>query len=218
MKRENPYDQRYTGEEFYWGKEPSTMCDKVIEIIGPSADFHPKLLDLGCGEGRNAIYFAKHGFEVHGLDTSLPGLQKMEKYAEEVGVGIKTIQADIITYEVEDTFDVIFSTGTLHYLPRKVRSQRFQNYKDCTSPDGINAFSLFVEKPFIPRAPDTENLRHASYRSGELMGYYWDWKFLYCVEEIWDCMSGGVPHKHTSNRIIARKKNSSTPEETGEKD
>jgi 2-polyprenyl-3-methyl-5-hydroxy-6-metoxy-1,4-benzoquinol methylase len=40
------------------------MCDKVIEIIRPSSDFHPKLLDLGCGEGRNAVYFAKHGFRV----------------------------------------------------------------------------------------------------------------------------------------------------------
>jgi hypothetical protein len=34
---------------------------------------------------------------------------------------------------------------------------------------GINAFSVFVEKPFIPRAPDAEETAHA-YRSGELTG------------------------------------------------
>ncbi|MFC1943396.1 class I SAM-dependent methyltransferase [Chloroflexota bacterium] len=205
MKKYNPYDQRYAGEEFYWGKEPSAMCDRVIEIIKPSADFHPKLLDLGCGEGRDAVYFAKHGFDVFGVDVSLPGLEKTRKYAEEVGVYVETIHANIVDYELEDTYDVIFSTGTLHYLPRKVRRQCFQKYKDCTPPAGINAFSLFVEKPFIPRAPDAENLHHASYRSGELMGYYWDWEILYCTEEIWDCMSGGISHKHTSNRMIAKR-------------
>ncbi len=198
------YDQVYAEREFYWGKTPSAMCDRVMKLIRPSADFRPKLLDLGCGEGRNAVYFAQHGFEVVGLDLSLPGLEKTRRYAEEVGVHVETIHADIVEYELEDTYDVIFSTGTLHYLPPEVRDQRFQNYKDRTSPGGINALSVFVEKPFIPRAPDAEPTAYL-YRSGELMRYYWDWEILYSVEEIFDCMSSGVPHKHAVNRIIARR-------------
>ena len=203
--KKNLYDQKYAGEEYYWGKTPSAICDRVIEIIRPSPDYHPKLLDLGCGEGRNAVYFAKHGFDVVGLDVSLTGLEKTKRYADEVGVHVETIHTDIIDYELEDTYDVIFSTGTLQYLPRKVRSQRFQNYKNCTSPNGINVLSVFVEKPFIPRAPDAENLWHARYRSGELVSYYWDWEILYCLEEIFDCMSSGIPHKHAVDRIIAKR-------------
>jgi tellurite methyltransferase len=191
MKKENPYDQEYASQEYYWGKRPSAMCDRVIEIIRPSPDFHPKLLDLGCGEGRNAVYFAKHGFVVFGLDLSLPGLEKTRMYAEEVGVHVETIHADIINYKLEDIYDVIFSTGTLQYLPPEVRGQRFQNYRDCTSPDGINVLSAFVKKPFIPRAPDAEETEYP-YKSGELMGYYWDWEMLYCIEEIFDCMSSGI--------------------------
>jgi len=203
MEKKNTYDQKYAGEDFYWGKEPSVMCDQVIETIQPSADFRPRLLDLGCGEGRNAIYFAKHGFEVTGVDLSLSGLEKTKRYAEEVGVHIYTIQADIINYQLEDNYDVIFSTGTLHYLPAEVRGQRLQNYKDCTPPNGINALNVLVQKPFIPRAPDAETTAH-HYKSGELMSYYWDWEILYCTEEIFDCMSGGIPHKHAINRIMAR--------------
>jgi len=202
MKKDNPYDQKYEGQEYYWGKKPSAICDRIIEIIRPCSDFHPKLLDLGCGEGRNAIYFAEHGFDVTALDVSLPGLEKTKKYAEEVGVEVKIIQADIITYEIEDTYDVIFSTGTLQYLPSEVREQRFHRFKESTSPEGINAFSVLVRKPFIPRAPDAEETAYL-FKSGELMGYYWDWEILYCVEEICDCMSGGAPHKHVVNRIIA---------------
>lgn len=202
MKKDNPYDQKYASQEYYWGKKPSAICSRVIEIMRPSPDFRPRLLDLGCGEGRNAIYFARHGFEVVGLDLSLPGLEKTRRYAEEVGVYVETIHADIVTYELEDIYDVIFSTGTLHYLPPEVRTQRIQNYKDHTSPDGINALSVFVKKPFIPRAPDSEVTAYP-YKSGELMGYYWDWEILYSTEEIFDCMSSGVPHKHAVNRIIA---------------
>jgi len=205
-RKHNPYDQRYAGEGYYWGKKPSIMCDRVIEIVRPSPDFRPRLLDLGCGEGRNAVYFAKQGFEVFGLDLSLPGLEKTNRYAGEVGVHVETIHADIVTYKLEDTYDVIFSTGTLHYLPPKVRRKRFQNYKECTSPGGVHALSVFVDKPFVPRAPDAEETAYL-YRSGELMGYYWDWEIIYCAEEIFDCMSSGVPHKHAVNRIIARKPN-----------
>jgi len=203
-KKDNPYDQRYAAQEYYWGKKPSAMCGRVMELVRPRPDFRPRLLDLGCGEGRNAVHFAKHGFEVVGLDASLPGLEKMRRYAEEVRVHIELIHADIVNYELADTYDVIFSTGTLHYLPLEGRSRRFQNYKKCTSPGGINALSVFVRKPFIARAPDAEEAAFP-YTSGELMSYFWDWEILYCTEEIFDCMSSGVPHRHAANRIIARR-------------
>lgn len=204
MKKGNPYDKRYAAEEYYWGKQPSAMCDRIIEIMRPSTDYHPKLLDLGCGEGRNAIYFAQNSFEVFGLDASPPGPEKTRRYAKEVGVQVKTIQADIVALELEDTYDVIFSTGTLQYLPPKVRSKCFQSYQDHTSPNGINALSVFVKKPFIAKAPDGEKTAYP-YRSGELLSYYRDWEIIYCTEEIFDCMSSGIPHKHAVSRLIARR-------------
>lgn len=204
MKKDNLYDQKYATGEFYWGKQPSAMCDRIIEIFKASLNNHPKLLDLGCGEGRNAVYFARHGFKVVGLDSSLPGLEKTKRYAKEVGAHIDTIQADILSYQLEDTYDVIFSTGTLQYLPPDMRKRHYQNYKDHTSPNGINGLSVFVQKPFVAKAPDWEETAYP-YKSGELLGYYWDWEIIFCTEEIFDCMSSGVPHKHATDRIIARK-------------
>jgi tellurite methyltransferase len=204
MKSKNHHDRKYEDEEYYLGIKPSVMCDQVMEIIQPSHDYHPRLLDLGCGEGRNAVYFAKHGFEVFALDASFPRLQRTKRYAEEVEVYLETIQADIINYQLENTYDIIFSTGILHHLPPAVRRQHFQNYKDCTSPDGINALSVFVRKPFIPREPDAEPDVYP-YTSGELMFYYWDWEILHCTEDIFEYTSGGVTHKHAIDRIIARR-------------
>lgn len=205
MKKDNPYDIKYAGAEFYWGLTPSATCDRVIEIIKPGADYHPSLIDLGCGEGRNAVYFARNGFNVTGLDVSRPGIEKMARYAADTGVRVTAIHADIRHYEFDRSYDVIFSTGTLHYLPPEIRLKCFRNYKDHTTPGGLNAFSVFVEKPFIARAPDAEPSAYL-YKSGELMGYYWDWEILYCTEEIFDCLSSGIPHRHATDRIIARKR------------
>jgi tellurite methyltransferase len=204
VKGKNPYDERYASKEYYWGKKPSLICDKVIEIIKPSAKFCPKLLDLGCGEGRNAVYFAKHGFNVVGLDSSAIGLKKTKRYAEDEGVQVKMIHGNINDYQLTETFDVIFSTGTLHFLSPKDRRRQFQHYKAHTSPKGINVISVFVRKPFIPRAPDFDK-GTSPFRSGELMSYYWDWEIMYCAEEIFNCMSSGVAHKHVVDRIIARR-------------
>ena len=204
MDRENVYDQRYAGEEFYWGKKPSTMCSRVVEMMEPGADFRPRLIDLGCGEGRDIVYFARYGFEVVGIDLSLPGLEKAKQYAEEAGVHVETIHTDIVDYEPEETYDVVFSTGAMQYLPPEVRERKFQSYKEQTSPNGINVHSVFVDKPFLPPAPDVEASAHF-FKSGELLRYYWDWEILYCAEQIFDCKSSGVPHKHAICRMIARK-------------
>lgn len=204
MKKTSAYDGRYSAEKYYWGKKPSAICDRIIEMIHPSTGFKPRLIDLGCGEGRNAIYFAKHGFDVVALDISEIGLEKTRKYAEEEQVLVKTVEADIVNYRMAETYDVVFSTGTLHFLPTRVRKKCFENYKTHTSPEGVNAVSVFVKKPFIAKAPDADKDVYA-YKSGELMGYYWDWEILYTAEEIFDCMSSGIPHKHAVNRVIARR-------------
>jgi tellurite methyltransferase len=205
MTKQNPYDRRYAGQGYYWGKNPSKICEQVLEYAPPASGRRLKLLDLGCGEGRNAVYLAVRGFEVDGLDSSPAGLDRTRAYAEESGVCVQTIHADVCEYELTDTYDVIFSTGTLHYLPSEIRAGRFEHFKEHTSASGLNVFSVFVEKPFIARAPDAEDTAHL-YRSGELMSYYWDWEILFSIEEVFDCMSSGIPHQHAVNRIIARKR------------
>lgn len=204
MKEEKLYDKLYQRNGYYWGKKPSAMCDRLLDALKPDADTPPRLLDLGCGEGRNSVYLAKHGFRVTGLDYSLNGLRKALKYAKESGVPLEIIHADIKDCQLKAGWDVIFSSGTLHYLPPETREERFGHLRDVTVVGGLNVITVFVKKPFIPKAPDGE-AEAFGFRSGELMGYYWDWEILYCLEEIFDCQSGNVPHKHAVNRIIARK-------------
>jgi tellurite methyltransferase len=195
------YEKRYDQDKYYWGTDPSSTCRRVAELLSYSP---VKILDIGSGEGRDAVYLASKGHHVTAFDASRKGIEKTQRLAERAGVAIRAFVADINRYRLSEEFDVIFSTGTFQYIPPSLRSEIIANYRQFTKPDGLNAFSVFVDKPFIPEAPDSESTAHR-WISGELLNYYWDWKIEYCGEDVFDCMSSGVPHRHAMSRIIARK-------------
>jgi tellurite methyltransferase len=162
------------------------------------------LLDIGCGEGRNAVFFARNGYRVSAFDLAEAGVEKTRRLAAEAGVAVNAFRADINSFRLTDIFDILFSTGTLHYIPEESRDEIFGNYKEFTNENGLNAFQVFVKKPFIAPAPEKETTARR-WISGELLTHYHDWKIEFSIEEIFDCMSSGVPHQHASNRVVARK-------------
>jgi tellurite methyltransferase len=204
MDGKSRWDERYSAEGYFWDKVPLPICQKLIEIVKPSANYRPKLIDLGCGEGRIMIFLAQNGFDATGVDISAAGLQKTTQYAAEVGVQVATIQADLSQYRLQDSYDVIFSTVTLQYLPAELREQCFEHYKEHTLKSGINLISVQVEKPFLPREPNDDPTRK-TYRSGQLAGYYWDWELLYCAEDIKEAKGAGG-QKRAVNMIIVKKR------------
>ena len=198
----NVYDEVYRTEGYYWGRRPSAMALRVLELMPPERPL--RLLDIGCGEGRNAVFFARNGYHVTAFDLSSVGMEKTARMAAEVGVSLDLFTADLLVFRLAEPFDVLFSTGTLHYLPPELRAEILGNYKKFTTPGGLHAFSVFVQKPFIPPSPDGEPTAQA-WISGELFTHYHDWRIEYCTEEIFDCTSGGVPHQHAMNRVLARR-------------
>jgi tellurite methyltransferase len=199
---DNIYDKIYQEKKYYWGLKPSQTCFKVLESMPPIKPL--KLLDIGCGEGRNAVFFAKNGYDVTAFDLAEAGIDKTAKLAEENGVKLNVFKADINNYRLTEEFDILFSTGVLHYIPQEIRQEIFLNYKDHTTKNGSHMFSVFVQKPFIAPAPEKEKSAQ-KWISGELFTYYHDWRIDYCTEEIFDCMSSGIPHQHATNRILAKK-------------
>jgi len=198
----NLYDERYEQPGYYWGKVPSQMCYRVLQLLPPDRPL--RLLDIGCGEGRNAVFFARNGYEVTAFDTSPKGVQKTKQLAADAGVKVNVFVADINVFRLPEPFDVLFSTGVLQYVPPGVRRDLLSNYQEHTCTDGLNAFSVFVAKSFLTEPPDAEKTAH-KWLSGELLTYYHDWRIEFCNEEVFDCMSSGVPHQHAVNRMVARR-------------
>lgn len=205
------YDNRYNMDEYYWGLMPNRICYDIMKILPPIKPY--RVLDLGCGEGKDAVFLAKCGYAVTAFDLSEQGIEKAKKLAEHNKVEVRLFKADIFDYHPDAEYDIIFSSGVLHFLPDTRRKELCHSLKEYTADGGINVLNVFVQKPFIKHAPDQtkdEEKRHLWY-SGELFEYYHDWMFHTCREEIFDCNSGGIPHKHCMDTLIAQKISCLTP-------
>jgi len=109
------WNQRYNTDEFIYGKEPNDFLKQEVFQI-PKGD----VLSLGEGEGRNSLFLAQQGYNVTALDISDIGLSKARKLAQENDVAIKTVQADLSSFEFnKEQYDGIVSIFC--HLPSDVR-------------------------------------------------------------------------------------------------
>lgn len=166
-----------------------------------------KVIDIGCGEGKDAVFLARNGYDVTAFDASEQGLSKARELADTYGVKVDFFKADVRDFRLEANYDIIFSSGVFHYIPLELRENVVNNLKAHTTANGINVVNVFVEKPFIPLPPDTEKSEFVvdNWKSGELFMYYHDWLFHKNEEWIFDCDSSGTPHKHCMDVLIAEK-------------
>ena len=88
------WDERYRGEELLWRAEPNQFVVAEVERLRPGT-----ALDLGCGEGRNAVWLATRGWRVTGVDFSAVGLAKARALAERSRAEVDWVEADLLDYE-----------------------------------------------------------------------------------------------------------------------
>lgn len=167
-------------DEWFFGREPSEMARLTLQYWRQArGEARGRVLDLGCGEGRDAVYFAGHGFEVTAVDGSANALEKLRRLAGETGVAIhRIVHSDIREFGLEQAFDIIHAHNSLQFLgadclPLLARLQ------EITCPGGLNAISAFTR--------ETESLagREDLYRfdRSELKFHYRGWRLLFYGEE-----------------------------------
>lgn len=65
MEKSSAWEEAYRDVESLWGLKPDFELAEYADLVPKG-----KVLDLGIGEGRNALFFAKKGYEVEGFDMS----------------------------------------------------------------------------------------------------------------------------------------------------
>ena len=107
------YDEVYTFNPEYFGNP----FPKVIEYFERQKD-RGKVLDVGCGQGRNAIPMAKMGYQVHAIDISPIAVNQLKTYIETISIDLKVEQKDFNSVVNLDQFDYILLDGFFHFYDR----------------------------------------------------------------------------------------------------
>jgi tellurite methyltransferase len=182
------------------GGAPSQEIREVASQLPPAA----RVLDLGCGEGRNALFLAECGFKVTAVDISETGIRKLNSLARKRQLEICSEVADMGTYYFRDWFDLIVSHGCLHLVERESWQQLIPRFKAHTNPGGFNVVVVFTDT--LPPPDDLKEFCLGLFRESEVFSMYADWEVVlqqsYIIQ---DQHPGSPPHIHPINKLVARK-------------
>jgi SAM-dependent methyltransferase len=136
--KSNFWDERYSSEEYVYGTEPNQFFKEQIDKFSSRG----KLLLPGEGEGRNAVYAAKLGWQVDAFDQSINAKEKALKLAKNYEMNINYQVTDLTKFYTEknryDAAAIIF----VHFNSEE-RSVFHQRIKDSLKPGGILILEAF---------------------------------------------------------------------------
>ncbi|AKH21592.1 class I SAM-dependent methyltransferase [Sedimenticola thiotaurini] len=126
------WDQRYNEEGFAYGTAPNDFLKSEYTRIPVGG----KVLCLAEGEGRNAVFLARQGYEVTAVDLSPVGLEKARNLAKEHGVEITTVVSDLAHYDLgREVWDGIVSIAA--HLPPGLRQKLHAQVIDSLKGGGV---------------------------------------------------------------------------------
>jgi tellurite methyltransferase len=195
-------------ERTYSDLGTATFCDGMpsqeIRDIAAELPRGAKVLDLGCGEGRNALFLAECGFDVTAADISHLGIRKLDALAKQRGLEIRSQVADMRCYAFEDSFDLIVSHGCLHLIERPSWEQLVSSLKAHTTSGGVNVVVVFTDS--LPPPDDLKDFCLGLFHEGEVFDLYSDWAALLQQTYVFeDEHPGNLRHTHAVNKLVARK-------------
>ena len=127
------WETRYSIPDYLFGKAPNQFLKSHAHLLKRGQ----KALAIADGEGRNGVFLAEQGLDVHTFDFSPKALAKAEALARERGVKLNTELADLATWSWPiATFDVIVAIF-FQFADPPFRQQIFSNIKKTLKPDGL---------------------------------------------------------------------------------
>lgn len=96
------WNRRYSTSEYVWKSGANQFVEEYLADLEPA-----RAIDLGAGEGRNAVWLAGRGWQVTAVDFSSVGLEKGAQLAQDHGVDVDFVEADATTYEPPTHVDLV---------------------------------------------------------------------------------------------------------------
>jgi tellurite methyltransferase len=181
------WDERYASGE-YSSAEPHKLLREMVRKQEPGL-----ALDLACGTGRNSLFLAENGWKVTAVDNSAVGVEIARKRAEEKGLNITFILADLEKSEFAlkpAAYDLICD---FYYLQREL----FVKMKNGVRPGGMIISTIHIHG-------DGEEQGRFDLREGELRRFFGDMEILHYHETQAADTDAGDHHRRTAELVARR--------------
>ncbi|TKG94011.1 methyltransferase domain-containing protein [Puteibacter caeruleilacunae] len=193
------WNRLYREEEYVFGTKPDKYFKEILSKFNAG-----KILLPGEGEGRNAVYAAKLGWDVHAYDYSKEAKQKAERLANHNSVSISYAIRDIVNAQYpKESFDMV-AFQFIHFEGQE-RTDIHKNLDKHLKTGGILIIQNFsTENPKYSEAgPRTANLL---YSKEDILRDFPDYEILDLKVEI-DQLQEGSKKEHTCSilRFVGKK-------------
>lgn len=167
--KEENLKMKYMGDSDWWNarfkdrKLNIMMHEKRLEDDLVYFPTKGKILDIACGDGRNAIYLARLGYEVIALDFCEEALNRLNYFIEKESLKIQTKLLDLSRDDSFINLDKVEGIIINHY---RLKPKLYSNLMNYINNDGILWVNGFIQIPTDnPNITESDILRQSDFTS-----------------------------------------------------
>jgi len=199
------YDIGYRQCPCFWGTEPARLVRSLADSVDLAG---AQVLDLGCGEGKNAAFLAKLGCVVEAWDISATALHNAAVAWPDAPV--RWLQRDVLRISREQRkFDVVIAYGLYHCLAREVIPSTIENIKRVTNKDGYNIAVCYNNRRHVNFTSAHPGFHPTCLPHADYIYEYAKWNIIAASDE--DLterhLTNTIEHTHSMTRILAQNRN-----------
>ncbi len=210
------YDLKYNQDPAYFGTESSPLLERFADRLSAGC----KILDIGVGQGRNALPFARLGHPVTGIDTSGVAIESTREVVQQEELPVELWHGSFLDYQPEEPLGAVLCFGLLQTLPRTLGASLLHRLRRWTQPGGLVFLTTWhVDDPSFNRINETwDKVSRHSFRSkdgdyrtflarGEILDLMLGWQLIHHWEGLGpEHMHGDGPtERHGTVEVVAIK-------------
>jgi tellurite methyltransferase len=204
IRRDGGYEAGYAACPCFWGTAPGRYVLRLLQLVPEVSGL--RVLDAGCGEGKNAALLAKMGAEVTAVDLSERALETARSLYS--GVPIRWMAADVMEQSwPSQYFDVVIAYGLFHCMASPSEITYLHNRLGMATRVG----GYHVVCAFNDRSQDLSghpNFNPCLTAHHFYQGLYRDWEIVAeSDEDLYETHPHNrIPHMHSLTRLLARRR------------
>ena len=171
------WNARYSTDAYIFGTAPNVFLASQKDLIRPGM----RALAIADGEGRNGVWLAEQGVQVHAIDVSPPALEKARNLAAERGVTLETELVDVLNWTWPEAAYDLVAAIFIQFAPPPERDRIIEGIRRTLKPGGVLILQGYTPKQIEHGTGGPPSAAHM-YTAELLRDWFGDWDIRHLAE------------------------------------